>query len=83
MASSMEGIDNYKEYKPILQQQILDKELAFMEEVKNNHESFKELDSNISQLIQFVDDLRERVNGLSNELNEFVHAHTAPFRTHA
>ncbi|BFU22799.1 Vps52 / Sac2 family protein [Entamoeba histolytica HM-1:IMSS-B] len=69
-SESIESIENFKEFKPILQQQILDKELKFMEEVRQNHEAFKDLDSNLSFLIECVDSLKKRVVELSNELNQ-------------
>ncbi|KAL7714918.1 Vps52 sac2 family protein [Entamoeba marina] len=69
-SNDIDSIENFKEFKPILQQQILDKELKFMEEVRLQHESFKELDSNLSFLIECVESLKKRVTGLSDELKE-------------
>ncbi|ELP85059.1 hypothetical protein EIN_080110 [Entamoeba invadens IP1] len=70
MENELETIENLKEFKPILQQKILDKELMFMEQVRQNNGAFKELDSNLSMLIKCVESLKERVIDLSEKLNQ-------------
>ena len=65
---SIDSVENLREFKPILQQQILEKELEFMEKVRTNHESFVALDQSLTQLMEHVESLRSRVDTLSGDL---------------